>query len=143
MQAIDSIPHQQMLSFISLLRIIWTHSPFSSSALLFSIQAVAHDHKKDYTYGHYGYYGYHPIDIKTTARTGMNAVMMAAHGLSKIKDEIGSEQKSLESNLKAARKMTAIINQKIGGAVTETMKILDDATAKAKAKLNSVKGKPL
>ena len=70
----------------------------------------------------------------------MDAILTAAHGLTKIKDEIGSEQANLESNLKAARKMTEVINKKIDGAVKETIKILDEATKKAKAKLESVKG---
>ena len=73
----------------------------------------------------------------------MTAVVQAGLDLSKIRDQFGQEQVNLETNLKKARELTKLINEKIKKAVKDTEGILEDATKKAKEKMEEVAGKRL
>ncbi|XP_031565966.1 uncharacterized protein LOC116301102 [Actinia tenebrosa] len=77
-------------------------------------------------------------DIKTAAKKSLTAVVQAGLDLTKIRDQFGQEQASLETNLKKARELTKLINEKIKKAVKETAEILEEATKRAKEKMQEV-----
>jgi F0F1-type ATP synthase membrane subunit b/b' len=73
----------------------------------------------------------------------MTAVVQAGIDLTKIRDQFGQEQANLETNLKKAKDLSKMINEKIKKAVKETAEILEEATKKAKEKMEEVTGRVL